>query len=126
MSLGAILCWTAWGFVIFNVDPFLDAGLGITFFYISLFFSLLGTISILIFFWRRFLSRVDSPLFRYVQKSFRDSFIFSIIFIFGLFLQSKGYLQWWNIGIFLIGIFFWLIFRWSVKKDKSEVNYFSN
>jgi len=37
MILGTILCWVALSFVILNIDPFQDTGIGFTFFYISLF-----------------------------------------------------------------------------------------
>jgi len=119
MILGTIMCWIAWGFVIFNIDPFQDTGVGLFFFYISLFFALLGTLSILAFTLRRFFSKLEQPMFRYVQKSFCDSLIISIALILLLFLQAKQYLNWWNTGIFVLVIFLVLAFILSTKKHQA-------
>ncbi len=117
MILGSILCWTAWGIVLVNIDPFQDTGIGFAFFYASLFFALLGTISVFAFFIRQIFSREALPMFRYVKRSFSDSFFISVALIILLFLQGKAYLTWWNTGIFLLALVFILAFSFSTKKD---------
>jgi len=121
MIIASILCWVAWGFVIINIDPFQDTGIGFIFFYISLFFSLLGTISVFAFFVRKLFSREAQPMFRYVKRSFSDSFFISIALILLLFLQSKGYLNWWNTGIFTLSLAFILAFSFTTKKGHENI-----
>jgi len=118
MIFGSILCWTAWGIVIVNIDPFQDTGIGFVFFYISLFFALLGTISVLAFFIRQLFSREALPMFRYVKRSFSDSFFISVALIMLLFLQGRAYLTWWNTGIFLLALAFILAFSFTQHQEK--------
>ena len=120
MILASILCWTAWGVVIINIDPFTDTGIGFSFFYVSLFFALLGTLSVFTFLIRQFTSREVLPMYRYVQRSFKDAFLFSIVLIVLLFLQGKAYLNWWNTLIFLIALIFIVSFNISTKKKSTE------
>ena len=122
MILGSILCWATWWIVILNIDPFQDTGLGLSFFYISLFLALLGTLSIFAFIIRKLFSRMELPMFRFVQKSFRDSLILSILLISLLYLQGINYLRWWNGGVLIVAIIFYLIFAWSTKKQTNYIN----
>ena len=122
MILGTIMCWTAWSFIIFNIDPFQDNGTGFIFFYLSLFFALLGTFSIISFTLHCWFSRLEQPIFRYVQKSFQDSLIVSLIIILLLFLQAKQYLNWWNTSIFVLVVFLIIAFTFSTKKQTYETD----
>ena len=116
MILGTILCWAAWWMVVVSIDPFQDTGVGFSFFYISLFLALLGTTSIVAFALRKNFSRMDLPMFRYVQKSFKDSLFFSILIIILLYLQAMGYIRLWNLGILGVALVLYLSFVWSTKK----------
>ena len=49
MGMATALCWVSWIFVLFNIDPFLDTGLGFFFFYLTFFFALIGSLSIIVF-----------------------------------------------------------------------------
>jgi len=121
MIISSILCWAAWWVVVINIDPFQDTGLGILFFFISFFFSLLGTVSVFVFLLRRLFSSLGRPMFYYVKKSFRDAFLISALSVILLFLQGKGYLRWWNIGILGLLILFYFIFNFFTKQSISEV-----
>jgi len=120
MLLGTILCWVAWFFVILNIDPFQDQGIGFGFFYLSLAFAFIGTVSILSFLLRNYFSKKNLPMFRYVQKSFKDSLFVSAVVVLMLFLQGKGYLNWWNTIIFVSTIILGIIFMWSSKNNNNE------
>ncbi len=120
MSIGTALCWAAWIFVIFNVDPFAAGNLSFLFFYISLFLALLGTFSVFIFMLYRVFSRADLPMFRYVERSFRESFIFSTIFVFLLFLKGLDLLNIWNFAFFIILLIFLFSFSFSTRKVSSH------
>ncbi len=118
MLLATILCWLAWWLVVINIDPFADTGFGLAFFYLSLFLALLGTVSIISFLLRNYFSTEAMPLFKYVQSSFKDAFLYSLILIILLYLQSKAYLRWWNVGLVLVVIIFYLVFKISLKTEK--------
>jgi len=104
MIVATILCWVSWWFVIQNIDPFVAGTLGFVFFYISLFLALLGTISLLIFTGYRLVGDSDIPLFRHVQKSFRQAMVITAFIVLFLFLQGNSYLTMWN-AMILTAIF---------------------
>lgn len=104
MIIATLLCWTAWVFVLLNVDPFYANALGFSFFYLGLFLSLVGTFSTGLFFAYRFFSGRDWPLFKFVRRSFNEATVLSGFLVFSLFLRGQGYLNFWN-GIILTAIF---------------------
>lgn len=104
MGMATLMCLLAWGMVVINVDPTRDSRLGLIFFYITLFFSLLGLISLINFGLYRMVTKSDYPLFRLVQKSFRNGIIGSVLILTMLFLQVLHILNIWT-GIMLIILF---------------------
>lgn len=120
MILGSILCWVSWFFVLFNVDPFQSSNLGFIFFYISLFFSLIGTISLLIFFLYHQFGSKDIPMFKHVQLSFRQSTLFSFFVVLFLYFQGKHLLNFWNSMIFLTFFILILSFNISIKRINNQ------
>jgi len=116
MLVGTVLCWSAWFFVIVNVNPFEASTLSFLFFYISFFLALLGTFSVLIFVVYRLFSRTELPLFRYVERSFRESFILSAICIFLLFLRGIDLLNIWNFSFFIVLLILLFSFSFSTRK----------
>lgn len=104
MSIATLLCFSAWGVVVMNIDPVHDSQIGIIFFYITLFFSLVGAISLLNFGLYRMITKSDYPLFRLVQKSFRNGVLGSAIMISILILQAMNILNLWT-GVILLVLF---------------------
>jgi len=104
MIIASAMCWIAWVFVIQNIDPFSAPWWSFGFFYASLFFALLGSVSLIIFSVYHILKKDDTPLFRHVQASFRQSCVISLSIVILLFLQGMQYLTIWN-SIILAGIF---------------------
>ncbi len=120
MIFATAMCWLSWGMVIVNVDPFISGGLGFSFFYISLFLALLGTISIVSFFLFNKYSSSGLPLFRYVKRSFSTGFTSSALLVFLLYLQGIRMLNFWNMTIFIIVIALVLSFLLSPKQSHQE------
>jgi uncharacterized protein YhhL (DUF1145 family) len=120
MTLATILCWSAWGFVIVNVDPFFANNLSLFFFYVSLFLAIMGTLSVVVFSFYSLFARERLPMFRYVQKSFRVAFITSSVIILLLFLQGSRLLNVWNFGVFIISVILISTLLLSMKKDKTN------
>lgn len=100
MIFSTLLCWAAWVFVIVNVDPFQTGLIGFVFFYVSILFALIGTISLLVFGIYRIFGSTDIPLFRHVRMSFRTACILSLLALVGLYLQSLSVLSLFNTLIF--------------------------
>ena len=121
MLFATLLGWVAWAFVIFNVDPFQDSTLGFFFFYISLFFSLVGTCTLITFLAVSLFPHPMVPMYRLVQKSFRVGLLTSGTLTLLLFLQGKEILTKWNsILLLFIGVTitcFFLSTKYFVNKD---------
>ncbi len=101
MALATVLCWLSWVFVLMNVDPFETNGLGFIFFYTSLFFSFVGSFSIGLFFMYLKIWGDEAPLFAYVAKSFRESFLVSGFLTLALFLVGSRLLNWWTFSLLI-------------------------
>lgn len=107
MSLGTLLCWIAWFFVLINISPS-GAGLhGLFAFYISLFLAVVGTFSVIGFAVRRAIIKNDEVVFRHVRHTFRQSVLLATILTILLILLSKQLLFWWNAVI--LAVFFLFI-----------------
>jgi|GEM_PF-578148 len=114
ISLGTGFCFIAWLFILFNVDPTTDTGLGFVFFYTSLLMFLVGLGSLLMFFIQ---SRMHpkEPIFRIVQRSVALSTGISVLIVLLLLLFAKGILHIWNFTIFLAIVVFFVLFRLSLR-----------
>ncbi|HLC69676.1 MAG TPA: hypothetical protein VJH75_01365 [Patescibacteria group bacterium] len=121
MSLGTVACAIAWLFIVFSIDPTQAGVIGLTFFYISLFLTLLGAFSVIGFLLRRKLVYDEVAVFRHVRRTFRQSIIFSLFFICVLLLLQKQWFNWWNLAllIFLVLVTEGIIF--SNRKNKRYV-----
>lgn len=96
MALATLLCWVSWGLVLVNIDPFATNPGGFVFFYASLFFALVGTFALLLFFVYQGRWRNQAPLFAYVSKSFREALIVAAFITLAIFLWGKDWLGWWT------------------------------
>ncbi len=115
MGLATLLCWSALGVIILNIDPYVATAGQMVFFYISLFLALVGTLSIFLFFVQSSLSRKGLPMYRYVQKSFSTSTVITAVLILLLFLQSKSLLTLINLVLFIGLITVLTAFIFSLK-----------
>ncbi len=120
MVLATLLCLSAWGIVLFNIDPERDSNIGHIFFYITLFFSLVGTISLLNFGLYRMVTKSDYPLFRLVQKSFRNGMIGSTLVICMLWLQVLHILNIWTGAMFIILFLSIAFFKLSTRSHEKS------
>ncbi len=112
MSIGTLLCWLAWGSIIYSFDPNASGIVGPVFFYASLFLALLGTVSVIGFFVRWLLIKQDDIVFRHVRRTFRQAIIASSLSTLTFLLLHAGLLRWWNsillliLGFLLEAVFF--------------------
>ena len=120
MILATLVCWASFFFVLFNIDPFTDAGMGHIFFYLTIFCSILGTSVLAMFTAYHWFSKPDVSVFHMANKSFLFSLLLAGILTLLLFLQAKAVLHIWNFGIFVAIIIFFLLFRFSVLMAKRK------
>lgn len=104
MFIGALICWMAWFFVLFSIDP-QDAGIiGFAFFYLSLFLALTGTFSTMGFLVRKKIVKNEEAVFHHVKHTFRQGIFVSATVVIALLLLQEKLLTWWN-GVLLIILF---------------------
>lgn len=96
MALATLLCWLSWILVLTNIDPFATNSLGFGFFYVSLFFALIGTFALGLFFIYQRRWQNQAPLFAYVAKGFREAILVSCFITLTIFLWGEQWLGWWT------------------------------
>lgn len=117
MTISAVFCWAIWVFVLFMIDPTTAGLLGFGFFYLSLFLSLAGTMSVLGLLFRKKFGK-EEAVFRTVTTSFRQATLLSLLVIGALFLKSKSLLAWWNIVLLVLALTILEFFFISYQKRK--------
>lgn len=103
MTIVTLICWIGWITVIFYIDPVATSFIGLLLFYVSLFFALIGTFSLLGFFFRVWFSKTD-VLFQHIGIAIRQSLFFSLLLVGSLILQGMRTLTWWNAALFIISL----------------------
>lgn len=94
MSATTLLCWASWLLVIFDIDPEEGGALAFLLFFISLFFAIWGTASLIGFVFR-FLVFRTVPAFQHIGVSLRQALWFSLLLIVPLMLISRQLFVWW-------------------------------
>ena len=110
------LCWLAWFFVLFLMNPATDGVLALVLFYASLSLSLIGTFSILGCIFRWVVLRKNEIPHRGMNIASRQSVLFTVLIIASLILQSKDYLTWWILLILVFVLSFVELFFVSYKR----------
>lgn len=103
MLLASLFCWTAWGLILFYLDPQVSGLVGLLCFYLSLFFSLIGTFTLIGLALRIWFSH-NEVIFAFVGVSFRQAILLSVVIIGCLLLQQFRVLNWWDGSLLAISI----------------------
>jgi len=93
MSAATLVSLAILATIVFYLSPQEAGWWGLTLFYVSLFLTLLGIFALLGFILRVWLT--SAPVFQQVGVAFRQAAWFAILVVFGLILQSYGWLNWW-------------------------------
>ena len=110
--------WLGWWWTVISIDPYGTNWLGMTLFYLTLFLSLVGTLTLAgVFFRRRRMA--DAVLYQLVIISSRQSLLLALFFTALLFLQSQRMLHLWN-GFLLIVVLFITEFLYVYKDHKRK------
>ncbi len=103
MAITTVLCWIAFILVLFRIDPSTGGSLGLVLFFVSLFFAIWGTFSMLGFVVRYIFLKNTVP-FRYIGTSLRQALWFSILVVMTFFLVSQELLEWWMSLVLVVGL----------------------
>lgn len=118
MSFTTLICWIAWLVVLYYINPASAGFVSFLFFYVSLFFALIGTFSLFGFFVRVWFSK-EKVIFRHLGVSTRQALWFSVLIVITLMFQASSYLKWWSIALlilFLILLEFFFVSRKVVRR----------
>jgi hypothetical protein len=103
MGLGTLVAWGAFIAVLNYLNPEVAGMTGFLFFYLSIFLSVTGTLTLLGFAWRYWRHR-EEVLFRHISISFRQGVFLAIMVVGALFLEANKFLTWWNLGLLIVGL----------------------
>ncbi len=121
MVVATIFALAGFGFVLFNIDPYEAGALGFTLFYSTLFFSAVGTLSLVMFVFRWIFNR-NQPIFSLITKSFRHGILLSILMSIFLILEQLESLTWWNMTLIIAMIITVEFFFTSHKPGRKLIN----
>lgn len=124
MIIATLLCWGAFGFIIWTINPNTTNILGFLLFYISLFLSMIGT-SAIVGFLIRFIGQRRTLAFYLVKDAFRQSFLFSFFVVAILLLLANKLFNWVNLGLLMLSLSVFEFFLISYRKSHL-INKFNN
>ncbi len=107
LVIAALVSWLAFYLVLNRLDPFVNnnittvAGLSLAMFFVSLFFALTSTFTILGFYIRVWFNK-NEVYFDHLNVSLRQAVFLSLIALGSILFQILGVLSWWS-GLLLIG-----------------------
>jgi hypothetical protein len=100
IGTAGVFSWLAWIVVINKLDPFESTGLALGLFYLSLFFALVCTFTVIGFYFRLWLNR-NEIYYNHINIAMRQGFLLTLIALGCLTFQLLGVLTWWS-GILFI------------------------
>lgn len=101
IGAAGVVSWLAWIVVINKLNPFDSTGLGLGLFYLSLFFALACTFTVIGFYFRLWLNK-NEIFYNHINIAFRQGVLLTVIALGCLTFQLLGILTWWS-GLLLIG-----------------------
>lgn len=107
MTLGTVICWIAWGLIVYTTDPTGAPWFIFLFFYLSLLLALIGSFSLIGLLYSTIRRKQKSIIFRQVRKALRQGILFAALVTGALFLRGNDMLSIWTsiLLIFAIVVF---------------------
>jgi len=119
MGIATLICWLSLITVFYCIDPTATTTVGYMCFYASLFFSLLGTFSLIGLGVRLILKRQEIP-YRCIGISLRQGLWFSILITISLLLMGQKLFTWWSMSLLVMGLIILEIFFLSYRAMKNN------
>ncbi len=118
MLFATLVCWLALGLVIFYLNPYSGGMIALVFFYVSLFFAVVGTFAIVGFIIRsRFLRH--ELVYRQVAVTFRQAVWLGGLAVIALWLQAQALLTWYNLLLLILVLAVFEFFLLSIESKHS-------
>jgi len=114
IGVAALISWLAFFLVVSKLDPFVSTGLSLALFFISLFFALTSSFTIIGFYLRVWFNK-NEVYYDHINVSLRQGILLTFIALGSLLFQLLGVLTWWS-GLLLIGAITMIEF-YLVAKD---------
>ena len=114
IGTSSVICWMALILTIFYINPENSQFLALSCFFVSLFFALAGTFTILGFYIRTLLSH-NELYYANINISFRQGFLLALCLIGVLGLQALRLLTWWD-GTLFVAILVLIEFYFLTRK----------
>ncbi|MFA4818532.1 MAG: hypothetical protein WC621_01685 [Patescibacteria group bacterium] len=121
MVIGTLISGVALILVLNYINPEGAGQIGLGLFYISVFLSIGGTMTLLGFVWRWWRHR-EEVLFRQVAASFRQGILLAVVVAVTLLLQANRLLTWWNLLALVGGLSLLEYILLTVKRTPSNFN----
>lgn len=103
MAVATIASLLGWTYILFNVDPNEGGLLGFALFYLTLFASCVGLLTLVGVGVRVHLRKRQATAFREVRVAFRHGLLLSFVAILSLALSANGLLNfWWFLGFVIV------------------------
>lgn len=100
VGIAGLVSWVAWFIVLSKLDPFESMGIALSLFFLSIFFALSCTFTIIGFYFRLWLNK-NEIYSQHIAIAFRQGIELTIIAIGCIFFLMLGVLSWWS-GLLLI------------------------
>lgn len=100
LGIAALISWLAFYLVINKLDPFASTGLALALFFVSLFFALTSTFSVIGFYIRVWVNK-NEIYYDHINVSLRQAILLTLITLGCLLFQLLSVLTWWS-GLLLI------------------------
>lgn len=114
LGVAGLMSWLAFVVVIFKLDVYESLGLGMAFFFVSLFLALSCTFAIIGFYLRVWLNH-NEIYYNHINISLRQGVLLSIVAIGCLAFQLILVLTWWT-GLLLVGAAALVEFYFTAKE----------
>ena len=116
IGFAAVVSWIAWILVLNKLDPMESTGLALGLFYVSLFFALTCTFTVLGFYFRLWFNK-NEVYYSHINVSLRQAILLSLIALGCLTFQLLGILTWWS-GLLYIGTVTLIEFYFLAKQQQ--------
>ncbi len=103
IGTAGVVSWLAWILVINKLDPFESTGLALGLFYLSLFFALTCTFTVIGFYFRVWLNK-NEIYYNHINIALRQGFLLTLIALGCLTFQLLGVLTWWSGLLFIASV----------------------
>jgi len=98
------VAWAGWVLVLLNIDPTQAGVSGVLLFYLTLFTSLVGALTLLGVFFRVHIANRKEIVLREVRIAFRHAVLLSATAVVALAFSSKGSFRWWLLPLLVLSV----------------------